>query len=761
MSRAARAVDRIFKRRPSGAVRAESFAMPLATRTWRDLTPEEALSAMAQAELGAIRQACNFCDALLTDDRIAGVLDTRVLGMLGFPIYFEGDELAEWYKLAPESELANILKWGLFFGVSFARIEADGFLRWWHPRSFDQDRCTGDWYVTTSEGREKVDRCNGTWLVFEPYGSFESALQGLWVSLALPVLMKLYSTHDRARASEVFGSAMIVGTASEGASEPKRQQWLRDLRSLARSARIVLPDGYKLDLLEAQGQTWGIYQQTIQWADDAITIRIAGQLVTTVGAGAFSRGDVHEKIARSLLCFGEATFSTCLATYYVPYVWGVDSVPRWRTTSPDEVIGEGTALKAFADGVTAMNAVLAPDGLCVDVSGYAKKYGITTKALSVAAPAQAAEDPDAPANDVSLMAAAARVPEGFEVHSRVAIPTKPPTAFRIYKYGANVTDYGVRYFTDESAILVMRANGNRPVMIDLEHLSLDKRSPAFDPDARGWARLEVRNDGLWAVNVKWNADGRRRIVGLLQRSISPVSISRRKDGVIIALHNCALTAMPATHDGVILIAASRGMNMDQLRKLLGLPPEASIDDIIAVLGLDASASAADTLNALAKAFETAGGTEDAGDGGADETAEGDAPADGTTEEAADAPADGSAVNGTTDDKAKQEAASKARPKVAQRPRVPTTEDRIARLEREAREVLIASKPLTPREKALLAHAPLSDVRKYVSSAPSAPAGRPTAKGNETTIASASVEAVAKATGRSVKDVQASIKAANG
>jgi hypothetical protein len=38
---------------------------------------------------------------------------------------------------------------------------------------------------------------------------------------------------------------------------------------------------------------------------------------------------------------------------------------------------------------------------------------------------------------------------------------------------------------------------------DLEHLSLDKESSSYDPDARGWFRLELRAGELWAVVTKW------------------------------------------------------------------------------------------------------------------------------------------------------------------------------------------------------------------------------------------------------------------
>jgi hypothetical protein len=726
-ARASNAVARFLKR-PSGAVRAESFMLPMATRTWRDLTPDQADAAQVSAQMGLIRLACDVCDDLLTDDRIAGVLETRTLGMLGLPRMFEGADLPEWESLAPEGELSRLLTWGLFLGIGFAHIEADGSLRWWHSRNFDYNRATAEWYVNTSDGRECVTG-SPDWVIYAPYGMTDAALSGIWVSVVLPELVKVYSLHDRARASEVFGSAMVVGKAPEGATEEKRIAWLQKLKQLARSTRLVLPDGYNIELLEAQGQTWGIYQQSIEWADNAITIRIAGQLVTTQGGSAFSRGDIHEKIAKSLLCFGEATFSTCLATQYVPRVWGVVSKPRWLTVSPDDLIGLGTAIKALADGVAALEPLLSDDGLEVDMPAYCKRFGILTRPKAL----QAAQ---APSPTLKLVAGAPNA-QGYERVQATAIPTVPPDAFRIFKMGANVTDYGVRYYTEESARLIMAAQGNRDVMIDLEHLSLYKDEANFDPDARGWGRLQARPDGLWCRNVKWTADGNERITSRKQRGISPVALSRKSDGVFVALHNLALTAMPATHDGVILIAASKGSTMLTLRKMLGLPPEATIDDILKALGLDATASASDAVNAIAKALEASGEDSEPDNSGEAPPAD----SGGTPPMAAD---DAPPAKDT-----KQEAASRPAPRAANDALSKRLDAIEKRDEERERAMLIASRELTPAEKNLLSKAPISSVREFVAAKPPAKSPKPGAKDAEATEAmSAGLDAVAKATGLS-------------
>lgn len=149
----------------------------------------------------------------------------------------------------------------------------------------------------------------------------------------------------------------------------------------------------------------------------------------------------------------------------------------------------------------------------------------------------------------------------------------PPKEFRIFKRGRNTSTKGTVLFDDESARSVMAAYRKHgvDVAIDLEHLSLDTESSSFDPDARGWAKLELRHDGsLWAVDVKWTPDGARRLKEKRQRFVSPAF--GMKGGRVTYVHNIALTAVPATHYAAPLVAASNrtagnvyGLNARQLR----------------------------------------------------------------------------------------------------------------------------------------------------------------------------------------------------
>jgi phage I-like protein len=167
-----------------------------------------------------------------------------------------------------------------------------------------------------------------------------------------------------------------------------------------------------------------------------------------------------------------------------------------------------------------------------------------------------------------------------------------PTEFRLFVAGWNKTENGDYLFDAEAAKRTMAAYRAHAVdrMIDLEHLSLDTESRNFDPDARGWARLELRPDGsLWAVDVRWTPDGSRRLTEGTQRFVSPAFTIDEKSKRITSILNIAITAMPATHGTEALVAAAVGdgsvtmQELAQVAEALGLGPEATVEDILGTI----------------------------------------------------------------------------------------------------------------------------------------------------------------------------------
>jgi hypothetical protein len=218
---------------------------------------------------------------------------------------------------------------------------------------------------------------------------------------------------------------------------------------------------------------------------------------------------------------------------------------------------------------------------------------------------------------LALLASASRV-KATPSHIELAFGSSdtPPREFRVFKKGINPTDQGDFLFDDRAAELVLAAFKARGVdgMIDLNHLSVDAEAQNYDPDARGWYKLEVRSGELWAVVSSWTADGAERLTSKKQRYASPaLNYEKLEDGSkrVTEILNIAIVAMPATSDAYPLVAAARkpirtakgaqvamlataflddagggGMSQESLPAIaeaFGLDPGANVEDIIAAV----------------------------------------------------------------------------------------------------------------------------------------------------------------------------------
>jgi hypothetical protein len=172
-----------------------------------------------------------------------------------------------------------------------------------------------------------------------------------------------------------------------------------------------------------------------------------------------------------------------------------------------------------------------------------------------------------------------------------------PTRFRIFSKGWNGSTKGKVLFDDKAAAMVMSEYNKHgaDMMLDLEHLSLKPDAPNYDPNARGWFRLQVLNGELWAIVKSFTPDGAQRLESKTQRYISPAFWCDKATKRVTSIINAALTALPASDMPMALVAASQTsglmafstignqMDLSVLIELLGLPPEATLDDIVAAV----------------------------------------------------------------------------------------------------------------------------------------------------------------------------------
>lgn len=123
----------------------------------------------------------------------------------------------------------------------------------------------------------------------------------------------------------------------------------------------------------------------------------------------------------------------------------------------------------------------------------------------------------------------------------------PPQEFLLIRYGRTETAKGPYFFDEGSARLLLERYLAKGVhcYFDYRHRSLEGDS-AEDGIAAGWFDLELRQDGLWAVNIKWTPKAYEMISNKEYLYISPAIVT--DDEFVVKLINVALTNSPATFE---------------------------------------------------------------------------------------------------------------------------------------------------------------------------------------------------------------------
>src|SRR5438045_1261295 len=153
--------------------------------------------------------------------------------------------------------------------------------------------------------------------------------------------------------------------------------------------------------------------------------------------------------------------------------------------------------------------------------------------------------------------------------SLAAIPhagvgSEAPMEFLIWPFGEIETTKGTFLFDQKAASAVMasfRDQGNR-LTFDYEHAATDSHARAGDGKAAGSCLLELRSDGLWAVDCRWTSAAAQQIREREWLYFSPTFEIESKTGRILNVINVALTNVPATKRLRPLVAASQERPMN-------------------------------------------------------------------------------------------------------------------------------------------------------------------------------------------------------
>ena len=169
---------------------------------------------------------------------------------------------------------------------------------------------------------------------------------------------------------------------------------------------------------------------------------------------------------------------------------------------------------------------------------------------------------------------------------------------------------GPYLMTDIDAVIQASMANPRGMPIDENHAT-DVAAPVGLPSpARGWiVELQARADGLWG-RVEWTAEGAKLVADKAYRGLSPVlAVSKADKKTVGAVLRASLVNKPNLRG---LTALQQEANMDLLKKLaemLGLPPEASEDEVLSAIKAMKDYQTVEAMNSALAEIGTAFGLE--------------------------------------------------------------------------------------------------------------------------------------------------------
>jgi phage gp29-like protein len=277
-------------------------------------------AALRDLETGHFARAAQLCDAFGNDDRLKGVLDTRVDALFGLQreILPHGSEPAAlalndlWEEMFPSAELKSFLRWGLLLRIAFGRWEsterAPGEWRFrfrcWDPRWCRWDWATRSFWTLTEDGPEaQITPGRNGWVVYAPDGMQRGWMHGLVRSLGLLYLMRRWAFRDWARRSEVLGQTIKKAIVPANASDEDKRDFLAAVRGIGSESVFRLAQdengrGFDLQLLEATPGGEEGFRQLIEKCDECIAVDVLGQNLTTSmkSGGSYAAASVHDRI---------------------------------------------------------------------------------------------------------------------------------------------------------------------------------------------------------------------------------------------------------------------------------------------------------------------------------------------------------------------------------------------------------------------------------------------------------------------------------
>jgi hypothetical protein len=365
-------------------------------------------TAQFQADAGDLMLPSQLCRSMRRDGTIAGLMSTLTKGLIALPKKFYGDESTTealrrhngtrsvFDDMFPPSELSLLAGDGFELGVGIAelvpvpgrsfpvmiRLEPE-FLRY----RWVENR----WYYLSVAGMLPITPGDGRWILHTPGGRIAPWLSGAWPALGRSFINKEHALLHRSNYSSKLANPARAALAPIGASEDQRAGMIARLIRWGTNTVFELPPGWDVKIIETKGEGHKVFQEEVDTSDREISIRIAGQTVTTDGGAGFQNSDIHRVIRADIIKdVGEGlayTLNTQGIPQYVVTHWGADALGRgatveWDVRRPKEQKDEAQAFQSVAQGIAQLQEVLAKQGQELDLEELLTRYELPIRKLA-------------------------------------------------------------------------------------------------------------------------------------------------------------------------------------------------------------------------------------------------------------------------------------------------------------------------------------------------------------------------------------------
>lgn len=373
-------------------------------------------------QVGNFRQSALLADAVLRDDRISAVMDTRAGVIRGADVEIKpaddsskaekvatilgGDESQSgiFPDLLPSPQVADLLQYGWLNAIAVAEIvwTPDTDTGMWTPRlvPVHPQFVYWDWgyrcyRLILEDGIISLPDVmanpysDGKWFVWCPFGYQYAWRKALIRPLADLYLQRRWNARDWSRYNEKHGSPADIAYVPEDAEEGDKEAYYQDVLNRGSDTAVMVPrrdgqskdDGYGLGLLEATARTYQSFQLQQEKIDNSIAILFWGQNLTTEvqkGAGSKAAENGHQKVADIKTKDDAAialAYNQQVLSHWAHFNFGDAALaPRVRyvVEPPTDEKEEGEGYKALGEGIAALKT----SSPKVDVDAMLDAHGV-------------------------------------------------------------------------------------------------------------------------------------------------------------------------------------------------------------------------------------------------------------------------------------------------------------------------------------------------------------------------------------------------